>query len=100
VVLASTFIRSDNPFLVAVATLIAAAVFLPLLRVVQRSLDRRFDRQRYNAERVVEAFGERLRNAVDPEATIPDLVVGVESALQPVSLGVWTQGLFTSGGDA
>jgi hypothetical protein len=74
---------------VAIATLAAAAVFLPLLRVVQRRLDRRFDRQRYDAEQVVEAFGARLRNAVDPEATVPDLVSAVERALQPTSLGVW-----------
>jgi hypothetical protein len=74
---------------VAIAALAAAAVFLPLLRVVQRRLDRRFDRQRYDAEQVVEAFGARLRNAVDPEATVPDLVSAVERALQPTSLGVW-----------
>jgi hypothetical protein len=89
VLLASTFVTGNNPFLVAIATLIAAAVFLPLLRVVQRGLDRRFDRRRYDAEQVVETFGERLRNAVDPETTMPDLVAAVGRALQPASLGLW-----------
>ncbi len=75
---------------VAAATLVAAAVFLPVLRWVQRRLDRRFDRERYDAQKIVEAFGERLRTGVDPSTTTDDLHVSVERALQPTSVGVWT----------
>jgi hypothetical protein len=81
-----------NQVLVAIATLIAAAVFLPLLRWLQRILDRRFDRARYDAEAVVERFGSRIQTQVDPDATVPELVGAVERALQPTIVGVWTRG--------
>ncbi len=54
---------------VALATLAAAALFLPVLRWVQRRLDRRFDRERYNAQAVVDGFGEHLRTDVTPDST-------------------------------
>lgn len=81
-----------NQVLVAIATLIAAAIFLPLLRWLQHILDRRFDRARYDAEAVVERFGSRIQTQVDPDATVPELVGAVERALQPTIVGVWTCG--------
>ena len=75
---------------VALATLVAAALFLPVLRWVQHWVDRRLDRERYNAEKVVDAFGERLRSGLDPFATGRDLTRAVEQTLQPTSVGIWT----------
>lgn len=75
---------------VAIATLAAAAIFLPLLRLVQRAVDRRFNRAQYDADRVVDAFGERLRNGADPHTAVADLVSAVEQTLQPGAVGVWT----------
>jgi len=75
---------------VAIATLAAAAIFLPLLRLVQRAVDRRFNRAQYDADRVVDAFGERLRNGADPHTAVTDLVSAVEQTLQPGTVGVWT----------
>lgn len=75
---------------VAIATLAAAAVFLPLLRQVQKLVDRRFNRAAYNAQKVVDAFGERLRSGADPHAAGTDLAAAVAQTLQPSSLGVWT----------
>lgn len=75
---------------VAAAALAAAALFLPVLRAVQRRLDRRFDRARYDAARVVDAFGESLRTEVDTAATASDLVRAAERTLQPTAVGVWT----------
>jgi hypothetical protein len=77
---------------VALATLAAAALFLPLLRWVRRIVDRRFDRERYNAEKVVDAFGEHLRTSVNPSSTAGELVQAVEQTLQPASVGLWTAG--------
>lgn len=74
---------------VAAATLAAAAVFRPVLRRVQAVVDRRFNRERYDAERIVDAFGARLRGATDPDAAAADLVAAVEGALAPAALGVW-----------
>lgn len=81
----------DAPTLgVALATLTAAAVFLPVLRTVRRVLDRRFNRAQYDAERVVEAFGQRLRTGADPHTAPVDLMGAVERTLEPDVLGLWT----------
>lgn len=77
---------------VAVATLVAAAAFLPALRLVQRAVDRRFDRERYDAQQVVERFGERLRTEPDPSTTADALLRAAERALQPASIGLWLPG--------
>ncbi len=74
---------------VALATLAAAALFLPVLRGVQRIVDRRFDRARYDQAKVVDAFGERLRNGADPHTAAADLGAAVEATLQPTALGLW-----------
>lgn len=75
---------------VALATLAAAALFLPVLRWVRRLVDRRFDRERYDAEKVVDAFGEQLRTDLDPNSTADELIEAIEKALQPASVGLWT----------
>ncbi len=91
VVTSITWVLPDAPSLaVAAATLAAAAVFLPVLRWVRRIVDRRFDRERYDAQKVVDAFGEGLRTEVDPSTTAHDLVRAAERTLQPASVGVWT----------
>jgi len=93
VVTSATWLIPDAPSIaVAAATLIAAALFLPVLRRVQRVVDRRFDRERYDAARIVDAFGERLRTEVDPAATTIDLAGAVDKTLQPKSLGLWLRG--------
>jgi hypothetical protein len=75
---------------IALATLCAAAVFLPVLRAVRRGIDRVFNRAQYNAERVVAAFGERIRNGADPHTAGNDLSAAVHRTLQPRLLGLWT----------
>ena len=74
---------------VALATLAAAGLFLPLLRVVRRTVDRVFDRPRYDAERVVAAYGEHVRTGADPHAAGTELLRAVERTLQPASVGLW-----------
>jgi hypothetical protein len=75
---------------VALATLAAAAVVLPLFRWVRGWVDRRFDRARYDAQRVVEVFGERLRNGADPHTASADLADAIRLTLQPSAMGIWT----------
>jgi hypothetical protein len=73
---------------VAAATLLAAAVFRPLFTRVQRVVDRRFDREQYNAEQAAEQFAARLRDEVDPEAVTSQLLDVVQQSLQPAAVGV------------
>jgi hypothetical protein len=75
---------------VALATLASAALFLPVVRWIRRQVDRRFDRERYDAEQVVRTFGEHLRTEPDPERANGELVSAVERTLQPTAMGVWT----------
>jgi hypothetical protein len=59
---------------VAVSTLVTAALFNPLRRRVQRAVDHRFNRSRYNAEAVVAAYTARLRHSVELDVIQRDLI--------------------------
>ena len=60
VLLAIHLIKITSPVAVAGATLAAAALFGPLRSRVQHKVDRRFNRARYSAERLIAAFAARL----------------------------------------
>jgi LPXTG-motif cell wall-anchored protein len=77
---------------VAVAVLAAAALFNPLRRRVQAIIDQRFDRARYNAERVVAQFSVQLREEVDLDVLGADLLGVVHHVLAPTHLGLWLNG--------
>jgi hypothetical protein len=74
---------------VAASTLIAAALFNPLRRRVQRAVDRRFNRARYDADEAVTAFAARLQDAVDLISVQDDLTGVVRRALEPTHVSVW-----------
>ena len=89
VLLATRVLPVKGSVAVAVATLVIAALFNPLRRRVQRVVDRRFNRSRYDAEAVVAAFTARLRHTVDLDAVRHDLLGVTESAFQPAHVSVW-----------
>jgi divalent metal cation (Fe/Co/Zn/Cd) transporter len=74
---------------VAASTLVAAALFNPLRVRIQRLVDRRFDRARYDAEATVAAFTARLRDAVEIDAIRTDLLDAVNRAVQPSHASIW-----------
>jgi hypothetical protein len=74
---------------VAASTLAAAALFAPVRHRVQRVVDRRFNRVRYDGDRMVEAFAIRLKDAVDLETVRADLAHAVNQALEPAHVSVW-----------
>jgi hypothetical protein len=82
-------LTNNDSVVVAASTLAVAALFQPLRRRVQRVVDRRFDRARYDAERTSAAFSERLRDQVDIATVTADLTGTVRSAIKPTSLGLW-----------
>ncbi len=89
VLLATEVLPVRAPAAVAVATLIAAAMFNPLRQRVQRVIDRRFNRAHYDAEAVVAAFTGRLRQTVDLDAVQGDLLTTVRRAFEPTAVWVW-----------
>ena len=89
VLLATHVLSFHTPVAVAAATLAAAALFNPLRRSVQRAVDRRFNRARYDADQTVMAFAARLKNAVDLDSVGGDLAQVVSRALEPTHLSVW-----------
>jgi hypothetical protein len=76
---------------VAVSTLAAAALFNPLRLRVQRLVDRRFNRARYDAEATVAAFTARLRDAVEIDAICNDLLDTINRAVAPTHASIWVK---------
>jgi hypothetical protein len=90
VLLATEVLSLSSPVAVAASTLAAAALFTPLRRRVQRIVDRRFNRTRYNADRTVAEFAARLKDAVDVTAVRDDLTSVVQQTLEPAHVSLWT----------
>ena len=89
VLLATKVLRVHTPVAVAAATLAAAALFSPVRHRVQRRVDRRFNRARYDADQTVAAFAAQLKDAVDLDAVRDDLTGVVSRALEPAHVSVW-----------
>ena len=89
VLLATQVLRFHSTVAVAASTLVVAALFNPVRRRVQHAVDRRFNRARYDAEKLVAAFAARLQDAVDPDAVRADLTGVVHSALAPTHVSLW-----------
>ena len=89
VLLATQVLRLHTPVAVAAATLAAAALFSPVRRRVQRAVDRRFNRARYDADQTVAVFAARLKDAVDLDAVRDDLAGVVHQALEPAHVSLW-----------
>jgi hypothetical protein len=92
VLLATGVLAVHAPVAVAAATLAAAALFTPVRRRVQRIVDHRFNRARYDADRTIAAFAGRLQDAVDLDTVRGDLLAAVHQALEPAHASVWLAG--------
>jgi hypothetical protein len=95
VVLATVVLPFKSSVAVAASTLVVAALFNPLRKRVQHTVDRRFNRARYNAETIVAAFTARLRQTVDLDTVRGDLARVVHEAFQPAHVSVWLPGAGT-----
>jgi len=91
VLLATQVLGFRSSVAVAVSTLVAAALFTPVRARVQRLVDRRFNRTRYDADRTVTAFAARLKDAVDQDAVRADLLGVVQRSLEPTHAAVWVR---------
>lgn len=74
---------------IAVVTLAVAALFNPWRHQLQRFIDRRFYRHKYDAVRVLTAFTTHLRDEVDLDELSGDLVTVLQETVQPSSVSLW-----------
>lgn len=76
-------------WVVGVATLAAATAFRPVLRWAQTLVDRRFNREQYDAQRAVQSFADQLRDAVDPREVVDELLSVVDRTVAPTDVRLW-----------
>ena len=74
---------------VAASTLAACALFQPIRGRVQRAVDRRFDRARYDSQRTADTFADRLRSNVDLASLVASLAATASDAVRPAGARVW-----------
>lgn len=79
----------EGDLAVAGSTLAVAALFGPARRRLQGLVDRRFNRARYDAQRVVESFTSRLAGAVELDRVAGDLRAVAARTVQPSTAAVW-----------
>ena len=89
VLLATQVFRFHAPVAVAASTLAAAALFTPLRSRVQRRVDRRFNRARYDADQTIGAFAARLKDVVGLDSVQSDLANVIYQVLEPIHVSVW-----------
>jgi hypothetical protein len=87
--LAQAVTGQTSDLAIAIVTLGVAAIFNPWRYRVQRFIDRRFYRQRYDAARTLAAMSTRLRDDVDLDRLAADLTATVQETIQPAHVSLW-----------
>jgi hypothetical protein len=94
VVLFSQIIRTtsgneNSALAIVISTLVIAALFNPMRTYIQRFIDRRFYRSKYDAQRTLELFAETIRDEVGLNQLQSKLVDTVAQSIQPEHVSIW-----------
>ncbi len=94
VVLLQTFFSAvtgshQNEIVTVLSTLAIAALFVPLRNRIQSVIDKRFNRKKYDAQRVLQTFAQTVRDETDLEKLSSELISVVNETMQPKSVGLW-----------
>lgn len=78
-----------SELVIVISTLAVAALFSPLRHRIQRTIDRRFYRRKYDAVKTLAAFSAIARDEVDLEKLRESIIQVVEETVQPAQLALW-----------
>lgn len=85
-------VTRESDLAVAASTLAVAGLFGPVRRRIQASVDRRFYRSRYDAQRALESFSSQLRDEVDLDHLSVELLRVVGTTVRPRHASLWLRG--------
>ena len=74
---------------VVMTTLAVVIIFLPLRRLIQGFIDKRFYRRKYDAAHTLQAFSTHVRDEVDLKALAGHLVQVVDDTMRPEHVSLW-----------
>ncbi len=82
-------VSGSSDVAVVASTLAIAVLFFPLRQRIRSILDKRFYRRKYDAAKVLQAFGATARDATDLDQLTAAMLKVVDETIQPEVVGLW-----------
>jgi hypothetical protein len=80
---------TSSTLAVSISTLAVAVLFQPFRTRIQRGIDRRFSRRRYDAAQALDGFSARLRSQVDLTALRAEVLAVIGVTVEPSHADLW-----------